>query len=28
VTHEQEIGERAKRIIRLKDGKVLFDKPV
>ncbi len=26
VTHEQEIGERAKRIIRLKDGKVLFDK--
>ncbi len=28
VTHEQEIGERAKRIIRLKDGKVLFDKPI
>jgi putative ABC transport system ATP-binding protein len=28
VTHEQEIGERAKRIIRLKDGKILFDKPV
>ncbi len=26
VTHEQEIGERANRIIRLKDGKVLFDK--
>jgi putative ABC transport system ATP-binding protein len=28
VTHEDDIGQRAKRIIRLKDGKVLSDKPV
>jgi putative ABC transport system ATP-binding protein len=28
VTHEDEIGERAKRIVRLKDGKVLSDEPV
>jgi putative ABC transport system ATP-binding protein len=28
VTHEDEIGRRAKRIIRLKDGKILSDQPV
>jgi putative ABC transport system ATP-binding protein len=28
VTHEDDIGQRARRIIRLRDGKVLSDEPV
>ena len=28
VTHEDEVAEHAKRVIRLRDGEIQFDKPV